>query len=120
MLMMYCPNCEMNIITKRDDFRYLLAFILALTGIGLVIYILYYFDKKKDLCVHCETKCQTKQLKENQTNIKESLQYNTQNSLEYKDSELEKETIEYCHNCGTRIGNRDNIQFCMLCGSSIN
>ena len=120
MFMMYCPSCEKNVVTKQGDFSLLLAFLLSFTGLGLVIYILYYLDKKKDLCIHCETKCQTKKLNENQTESKIQLQNDTPYSLEYKPIELEKIKINFCHNCGVELGERENINYCALCGSDVN
>lgn len=117
---MYCPNCEKNTLTKREDFSFLLAFLLAFTGLGLVIYILYHIDKKKDRCIHCETKCIPKKLNENQTESKYQLQKNTPDSLEYKPIELEKVKINFCHNCGVELGEREDIKYCALCGSNVN
>ena len=91
MSMMYCPSCEKNTLTKREDFSFLLAFLLAFTGLGLVIYILYHIDKKKDHCIHCETKCLPKHLNNNHNTSNSQLQDdNATNSLEFKPIELEK------------------------------
>ncbi len=119
MLMMYCPNCKKNVLTERDDFSFLLAFLLAFTGLGLVIYILYHLDKKKDRCVHCKVKCEPKQLNVIQTDTDYQLEKKAQNSLEYKPIELEKVKINYCHNCGVELGDREDINYCALCGSNV-
>jgi hypothetical protein len=119
MLMMYCPNCKKNVLTERDDFSFLLAFLLAFTGLGLVIYILYHLDKKKDRCIHCKIKCLPKQLNENNIETDNVLENKTQNSLEYKPIELEKVKIKFCHNCGVELGDREDINYCALCGSNV-
>ena len=120
MLMMYCPNCEKNTLTMREDFNFLLAFLLAFTGLGLVIYILYHIDKKKDRCIHCETKCLPKQLNDPQNGSNSQLQKNNaSSSLEFKPIELEKTKIIFCHNCGEDIGDREGIKHCALCGSGV-
>lgn len=120
MSMMYCPNCEMNTLTKRGDFSYLLAFLLAFTGLGLVIYILYYIDKKKEYCIHCETKCLPKKMNDHQTTSNSQLiDNNNSNFLEYKPIELEKTKINFCHNCGVEIGDREEVKYCALCGSGV-
>ena len=120
MAMMYCPNCEKITLTKREDFSFLLAFLLAFTGLGLVIYILYYIDKKKDRCIYCETKCIPKQLNDRKNTLNSQLQNNSAiSSLEYKPIELEKVKINFCHNCGVEIGEREGMKYCALCGSSV-
>ncbi len=120
MSIMYCPNCEKNTLTKRNDFSFLLAFLLAFTGIGLVIYILYHIDKKQDRCVYCGAKCQIRQMKDNQNNSNHQIENNTaSNYLEFKPIEIEKTKINFCHNCGEDIGDREGIKYCALCGSGI-
>ena len=54
---MYCPKCEMNVMTTREDFKIGLAIILAIFtgGIGLLIYMAIYLDKEKNRCIHCKT-----------------------------------------------------------------
>ena len=119
MLMMYCPNCKKNVLTERDDFSFLLAFLLAFTGLGLIIYVLYHLDKKKDRCVYCKMKCEPKQLNENNIDIGYHLENKAQNSLEYKPIEIEKVIVKYCHNCGIELGDREDIHYCALCGSNV-
>ena len=120
MSIMYCPNCEKNTLTKREDFSYLLAFLLAFTGLGLVIYILYYIDKKKDRCIHCETQCIPTRLNDHRNTSNSQLQdSNDNNLLEFKPIELEKTKINFCHNCGVDIGEREGIKYCALCGSGV-
>ena len=119
MSMMYCPSCEKNTLTKREDFSFLLAFLLAFTGLGLVIYILYHIDKKKDRCIHCESKCVPKHLNDQKNTPTPQLQNSSaSNSLEFKPIELEKTTINFCHNCGVEI-DREGMNYCALCGSGV-
>ncbi|MHA1255219.1 MAG: hypothetical protein ACTSQD_08065 [Promethearchaeota archaeon] len=119
MSIMYCPNCQTDTFTKREDFRYLLAFLLAFTGIGLIIYILYYIDKKKDRCVTCDMMCLPRKSIENQVDSEEPEQINDNSkSLEFKPIELEK-SKNFCHNCGEEAGEREGIKYCALCGISI-
>ena len=100
MSIMYCPNCQTDTFTKREDFRYLLAFLLAFTGIGLIIYILYYIDKKKDRCVTCDMMCLPRKSIENQVDSEEPEQTNDNSkSLEAG----EREGIKYCALCGISI-----------------
>ena len=116
---MYCPSCRDEVFTKREDFSYLLAFLLAFTGIGLIIYILYYIDKKKDRCVTCDMMCLPRKSIENQIDSEEQEKKNsTPKSPEFKPIELEK-SKNFCHNCGEEAGEREGIKYCALCGISI-
>lgn len=116
---MYCPNCQKNVLTKREDFSFLLAFILAFTGIGLVIYILYYIDKKPNRCVHCEALCELKLAHHQQETPQKRLEDNSNAQLEYNPLENKIQKTRFCHNCGTEIADREGIKYCALCGSTI-
>jgi len=116
---MYCPNCQMDTDTKRENFSYLLAFLLAFTGIGLIIYILYYIDKKKDRCVTCDMMCLPRKSIENQVGSEDQEKIkNTSESPDFKPIELEK-SKNFCHNCGEEVGEREGIKYCALCEISI-
>lgn len=106
MSIMYCPNCEKNTNTKRDNFSFLVAFILAFTGIGLIIYILYHLDKKPNRCVYCETVCQPRKMNDKQISSIQQLQNNANNYLESQPLETGEIKVNYCHNCGTELGDR--------------
>ena len=119
MSIMYCPNCQTDTFTKREDFRYLLAFLLAFTGIGLIIYILYYIDKKKDRCVTCDMMCLPRKAIKKQVDSEDQEQINeSSKSPEFKPIELEK-SKNFCHNCGEEVGEREGIKYCALCGINI-
>ena len=107
----YCKNCKKNVSKKRESFSYLLAFLLAFTGIGLVIYILYYIDKKPKYCVYCDTLCDPVQL---ESNLKE-----TQKVESNEPKLLADNKARFCFNCGTEIDPRNDTKFCYLCGNSI-
>ena len=116
---MYCPSCQEEMFTKRENFSYLLAFLLAFTGIGLIIYILYYIDKKKDRCVSCDMMCLPRKSIDNQVDSEDQEQMNnTSKSPEFKPIELEK-SKNFCHNCGEEVGEREGIKYCALCGLNI-
>ena len=111
----YCPNCKQNVTTKREQFRYLLAFLLAFTGIGLIIYILYYFDLKPNHCIHCNSVCQAPK-SENQLEQK----VEQKEEIEYQIAKQTHEAqLKFCPNCGVEVGERGEIKYCALCGSSI-
>ncbi len=97
----YCPNCKKNVVKEKGSFSFLLAFILAFTGIGLVIYILYYIDQKPKYCEFCRTLCQPPQLE----NVTPKL--------------ITNEKVKFCYNCGTEIEYRDEAKICNFCGDNI-
>ena len=104
----YCPNCKKNVEKKRKSFSFLLAFLLALTGIGLVIYILYYIDQKPKYCKICYSCCEPAQLEDKSQQPKQ---------LEMMAPKpITKEKVMYCHNCGTEIEFTGEAQFCNYCG----
>ena len=107
----YCPNCKKEVEMKKESFSFLLAFLLAFTGIGLVIYILYWIDLKKQVCVLCETKCELPQLEDESQSPKE---------LENKaPKSITEEKVQFCHNCGTQIELREEAEFCNYCGDNV-
>lgn len=102
----YCPICRKNVMTNRGKFSYLLAFLLALTGIGLIVYILYYIDRKPNYCVHCGTVCKVPKL-ENQIEQEE-----------YQKASINTKKMYYCPYCGEKL-EREYAKFCYKCGSKI-
>ena len=107
----YCPNCKKNVEKKKESFSFLMAFFLAFTGIGLIIYILHYLDQKPKYCKICETKCEPLQVDDKSQQPKE---------LEMLTPKLiTEEKIQFCHNCGTQIEFRENAQFCNYCGDNV-
>lgn len=111
----YCPNCKKNVTTKREQFRYLLAFLLAFTGIGLIIYILYYIDRKPNHCIHCNSVCQAPK-----SDIRQIQKVEHKEETEYQVLKQNHEAqLKFCPNCGVEVGERGEIKYCALCGSSI-
>ena len=106
----YCPNCKKNVEKKKGSFSFLLAFFLALTGIGLIIYILYYLDRKPKYCKICDTKCEKLQVEVKSQQPKE---------LEVSQTKITDEKVQFCHNCGTQIEFREDAQFCNYCGDNV-
>lgn len=110
-LLGYCPNCKQNVTKKKGSFSFLLAFLLALTGIGLIIYILYYIDQKPKYCEICHTRCEPPQPENKPRQTKE---------FEMETPKLiMNEKVNFCHNCGTEIEYRNDTEFCDFCGDSV-
>ena len=102
----YCPNCKKNVKKKKVSFSFLKAFFLAFTGIGLIIYILYYLDQKPKYCKICDTKC-------------EPLQFEDKSQQPIDPKLITDEKVQFCHNCGTQIEFREDAQFCNYCGDNV-
>ncbi|TFG20247.1 MAG: hypothetical protein EU529_15210 [Promethearchaeota archaeon] len=107
----YCPNCKKNVDKEKGSFSFLLAFILAFTGIGLVIYILYYIDQKPEYCEFCHALCEPPQL-ENKSQQPKELENMTPKLIT-------NEKVRFCYNCGTEIEYRDEAKICDFCGDNI-
>ena len=122
---MYCPKCNMNVYTKKNEFNIGLAIILAIFtgGIGLLIYIAIYLDKEhKPRCIHCDSVCyeQKEAITESVSNYQVLRVAHQPQTVQVIDkSEKKEEKALYCHNCGSELDRSDNAKFCALCGSSI-
>ncbi|MFX1389207.1 MAG: hypothetical protein ACFE9Z_03980 [Promethearchaeota archaeon] len=120
---MYCPKCNMNVYTKKNEFNIGLAIILAIFtgGIGLLIYVAVYLDKEhKPRCIHCDSICYEN--KEDTQKVSNFQVINTSNQSKGQSLVLESHKIEeepkFCYNCGTELNQDENAKFCALCGSS--
>ena len=56
----YCPTCEQKIVLRRKNFDHVyhevLAFMVILTcGLGIFIYLILKYSKKKDRCPNCDS-----------------------------------------------------------------
>ena len=54
----YCPTCEKSVKLKRKNFDHMyheILCFLVLTGIGIIIYLILKYIKKKNTCPNCES-----------------------------------------------------------------
>ncbi len=127
---MYCPKCEMEVNTQREEINWVLLIILAIftAGIGVLIYLAIYFNKPENRCIHCDSICQK--------TVIVHTKYSTQTVVPNVDrpneikiytktpndvSNNEGENINhYCPNCGSKQGNREGGHYCPYCGFNIN
>ena len=124
MSMMYCPRCEQNVLTVREDIDICLVLILAIftAGIGLLIYLVYYYSQDENRCIHCHSICKIQR-------TGQEISLTTPVANPYRHSEQAQqvqlvqvvndkdEGLKYCSNCGVKL-NRQGISFCPFCGSS--
>ena len=125
MPMMYCPHCETNVLTAREDIDICLVVILALftAGIGLIFYLVYYFSEDENRCVHCNSRClpqKTGQVVSLTTPVVNPYLHNHENQqVQIIQTNINENTsAKYCSNCGSKL-ERQNISFCPYCGTNI-
>ncbi len=120
---MYCPNCNMNVLTSKDKLNIPLAILLAIFtgGIGLLIYLAIWYSKE-NRCVHCKSVCQPS-LSNNQSGSNYQAQNQTYQVQEYTPLQ-QKQSVDvktkFCYNCGSKIADRESAKYCPYCGSSTN
>ena len=118
---MYCPNCNMNVLTSKDNLNIPLAILLAIFtgGIGLLIYLAIWYSKE-NRCIHCKSVCQPL-LSNNQAGSNYQAHNQTYQIQEYTPSE-QKQSVDvkskFCYNCGSKIADRESAKYCPYCGSS--
>jgi len=134
----YCSHCKQNVLLKREDIDTCLAIILLLftAGIGLVIYLIIYYSKPENRCVHCNSICEitlprqypesTEQLSYQQQASVNELTFQGQQipqqipdkKMPEKVEEVKGATYYYCPFCGDKLENR-GVKFCPGCGSKL-
>lgn len=113
----YCPHCKQNVLLKREDIDVCVAIILFFftAGIGLIIYLIIYYGKPQNRCVHCNS-IVSPALSEPITT--EKIETPAPPSS-YSFTSSNKESIKFCAYCGEPI--KSNItQYCAHCGTKIN
>jgi len=128
----YCPKCGKEVYMKREDIDICLCIILAIftAGIGLLIYMVIYLDKKENRCVHCNSICipisnnhsQPFRVKQE---VPREVVYSQETrgtsnasqgiSKEYEDNNK----VRYCYSCGSLLYDPEKAQFCNFCGSTL-
>jgi len=126
----YCPHCKMNVLLTREDIDICLAIILLIftAGIGLIIYLVIYYSRVEDKCVHCGTRITALQTQPvSQISYQQQAQqnpytYQTQPTQEYTTTsgveEFKGESPFFCTFCGEKL-EVEGIKFCPNCGSKV-
>ena len=119
----YCYHCKQQVLLKREDIDICLALILLIftAGIGLVIYIVIYYSKEEDRCVHCGATCsQTLEGSVTQGAPQISQQSQHQDSpSRVQEVVVEKKTeINFCPFCGENF-DQGGVKYCPNCGSKV-
>ncbi|MBD3255283.1 MAG: zinc-ribbon domain-containing protein [Candidatus Lokiarchaeota archaeon] len=123
----YCPHCQERVLLVREPIDTFLAIILLCCtfGVGLFIYLIIYYSKKEDRCIHCNTKI-TQTLpqgikpieylppKREATYSQEKTSVSSRPTIE----KIESQRAKFCPLCGAQLDAR-NQKFCPNCGSEI-
>ena len=113
----YCPHCKQNVLLKREDIDICVAIILCIftAGIGLVIYLIIYYSRPQNRCVHCNSIVSPAL---NETVTTQKIEGSVTPSS-YSLPQSNKESINFCAYCGEAIQS-SNSQYCAHCGTKIN
>ena len=130
----FCPNCKQNVLLVREEIDWPLAIILLCftAGIGLIIYLIIYYSKTEDHCVHCHSQIKTitapyaqpAQLKAQ--NVQNPFHFQNETQNQQKSEYAVGESVEgdktiqpnFCPFCGERLENMD-AKFCPHCGTKV-
>lgn len=128
----WCEHCQETVLAKREDIDICLAIILAIftAGIGLIIYLIIWYSKDENRCVHCNSilrptktqdsssqtqSWQQQPLPQNQNPYK--LPSSMERPSDNKTEVISGEQKRYCQFCGSDIELGAN--FCPNCGSKV-
>ncbi len=118
----FCPSCNKQVLLKREDIDICLAVILLIftVGIGLILYLIFYYNKQEDRCNICGIKITSSQSPglygyDNQPrNQYASISTTTQPPEEFPG---ELDIPRFCPLCGEKIVY--GIFYCPKCGSKV-
>ena len=116
----FCQHCSQNVLLRRDEFDVCLAIILLIftAGIGLIIYIVIYYSKPENRCVHCGNRIPYVDSSQylQQDNNSQGYQQPIQSQPVQESAPMEYKTI-YCTFCGEEL--KSGVNYCPNCGSKI-
>lgn len=112
----YCPHCGQNVLMKREEMNAALAiFLFCCCCIGFIIYLIVYYTKSKNRCIHCGSLCQV-YLPTTSSQTAQQLQYQPQPDTQYVQTVEQK--VSFCPLCGSKLG-KGVQNFCPNCGGKI-
>ena len=119
----YCYHCKQQVLLTREDIDFCLALVLLIftAGIGLIIYLVIYYGKEENRCVHCGATCsQSFDASGSQIAPHMSNQPQHQDRTLHVQEDLEKEkaNINFCPFCGEDF-DQIGVKFCPNCGSKV-
>ena len=112
----YCPHCQQNVLMAREEMNVALAILLlCCTGIGFVIYLIFYYRKPENKCIHCGSNCQST-LPNNSSQTVQQLQNQIQSNTEIANTLGNQ--LKFCPLCGNKL-DEGSQNFCANCGSKL-
>ncbi|MFX1312296.1 MAG: zinc-ribbon domain-containing protein [Promethearchaeota archaeon] len=118
----FCPRCNEYVLLARERIDTCLAIILLIftAGIGLIIYLIWYYSKPEDTCVHCGTKITVSQ-SQNQFAYQSQPQ-NLQRPYAVPAAigvaeEITGDMPNFCSLCGEKL--EAGVKYCPNCGGKI-
>ena len=115
----YCEYCKQNVLLTRQEIDTWLAIILLIFtgGIGLIIYLIIYYRRPRNRCIHCGTEVHT--FLEYQASTPKQISYQQQEKKGVLPVEIvEGEQANYCPLCGAHLDDKKQ-NYCPSCGSKI-
>ena len=115
----YCEYCKQNVLLTRQEIDTWLAIILLIftAGIGLIIYLIIYYMRPRNRCIHCGTEVHS--FLDHQTVNAKKISSQQQGKIEVLPVEIvEGEKANYCPLCGADL-DENQQNFCPSCGSKI-
>ena len=120
----YCPICKQNVLLVREALNWPLMIILLIftAGIGLIIFLIIYYNKPESRCIHCHTQISLK----SDINVQSSTYVQDEHQkthLSDSNSEVKVKADEtlnrkYCSYCGEPQLN-ELAKFCPHCGTRV-
>jgi len=117
---MYCEKCQTNVLTKREDLDVgiiILLFIFT-AGLGVLIYLVVYYDKKPNRCIHCNSICKPMLIEHHNDKKLVTLEPKSEKTHNYVSIKTINETSKFCYNCGTELDDRER-KYCPFCGVNV-
>lgn len=117
---MYCEKCQTNVLTKREDLDIgiiILLFIFT-AGFGILIYLIVYYDKKPNRCIHCNSICKPMLLDSQNNKMVVQVEDKREKMQNYVSINTINTTSKFCYNCGTELDERER-KFCPFCGVNV-
>ncbi|TFF86210.1 MAG: zinc-ribbon domain-containing protein [Promethearchaeota archaeon] len=110
----YCPICKQEVLLTREDINWGVAILLLCFtgGIGLIIYLVIYYSKPEDRCIHCNNRVISRAAQS--SHVVELVGP----VLNQNDKVLENEEPKYCVFCGEQLES-SNVRYCPHCGSKV-
>ena len=110
----YCPRCSQDVLLTREEINWGVALLLLCFtgGIGLIIYLVIFYSKPEDRCIHCNTRVLSRAQQHTQV-IEPSTP-----SANHEIKVTESESPKYCPFCGEQLES-SNVRFCSNCGTKV-